>query len=251
MSALAATSAISPVFPAWPAALALAFNLALLVAGVMTPGLAMFAPIVTRFDGSRRQIALTFDDGPSPTSTPELLAELARHNARATFFVLGTKAERHPEILAAIHAGGHEIGLHGLEHDRLLSFRHPNQIVAQLERAQAIVMATTGRSARLFRPPIGHVSPRTAKAARRLGLTLVGWSIRARDGLASAKAGDVARRVVSRLGPGAIVLLHDASERDQYRPASVAAIVPILAAIAERGLACVTVSEALSADQHA
>jgi len=244
--ALATGTILSPAFPFWPTAAALAFDLAILVASVMIPGLATYAPIVCWADPGREQVALTFDDGPSPTSTPKLLAELARHQARATFFVLGAKAERFPDILRAIHAAGHEIGLHGQEHDRLLSLRHPRRIIADLERAQAIVTATTGQPARLFRPPVGHVSPRTAAAARRLGLTLVGWSIRARDGRAGARADHVARRVISRLRPGAIVLLHDASEREEFEPASVAAIGPILAAIAKQGLACATVSESLS-----
>jgi peptidoglycan-N-acetylglucosamine deacetylase len=249
--ALVAATVLSPVFPLWPIAIALACDLAVVVAGVMTPGLALFAPIVCHVGPSYHQIALTFDDGPSPQSTPKVLEELARHHARATFFVLGAKAERNPEILRAIHAAGHEIGLHGQEHDRLLSFRHPSRIVAELERAQAIVKAVTGRPARLFRPPVGHVSPRTAEAARRLGLTIVGWSVRARDGLAGATASDVARRVISQLRPGTIVLLHDASEREQYEPAGIAAIGPILTAITERRLVCVTVSEALSAAKRA
>jgi peptidoglycan/xylan/chitin deacetylase (PgdA/CDA1 family) len=244
--ALATVGILSPAFPLWPIAAALALDLAIVLAGVMIPGLALFAPVVCHVGRRRQQIALTFDDGPSPRSTPKLLAELARHQARATFFVLGAKAERFPEILRAIHAAGHEIGVHGQTHDRLLSLRHPRKIVADLERAQSIVAAATGHPARLFRPPVGHVSPRTAVAARRLGLTLVGWNVRARDGLAGARADAVARRVVSRLRPGAIVLLHDASERDQFEPASVAAIGPILTALSERGLACVTVSEGLS-----
>jgi peptidoglycan-N-acetylglucosamine deacetylase len=248
--ALATATAVAPAFPLWPVVLALALDLALLLAGVMTPRLAMFGPVVSSIGRARPQVALTFDDGPNPTSTPRILAELARHNARATFFVLGAKAERNPEILRAIHAAGHEVGLHGQQHDRLLSLRHPDKIASEVERAQAIVTATIGQPARLFRPPIGHVSPRTAQAARKLGLTLVGWSVRAGDGLAGARADVVARRVISGLESGAIVLLHDASERDLYQPASIAAIGPILTAIAERGLACVTVSEALSTDQH-
>jgi peptidoglycan-N-acetylglucosamine deacetylase len=88
-------------------------------------------------------------------------------------------------------------------------------------------------------------------AVRRLGLTLVGWNVRARDGLASATASTVLRRVVNRLAPGAIVLLHDASEREQYQPASVAALPQILSEIRRRGLACVTVAQALSTDTRA
>jgi peptidoglycan-N-acetylglucosamine deacetylase len=247
---LAAAGIWGRAFPACPIVVALLAHLALVLAGVMIPRLSMFAPIVCQASGARREVALTFDDGPNPESTRKVLAELARHKAHATFFILGAKAQEHPDVLRDIQSAGHEIGLHGYLHDRLLSFRRPDRIVADLERAQSIIKATTGQTSRLFRPPVGHVSPRTAVAARRLGLVLVGWSVRARDGLASTSAGNVVRRVVDRLAPGAIVLFHDASERDTHEPAGVTALPRILDEIASRGLACVTVSEALSPQPH-
>jgi peptidoglycan-N-acetylglucosamine deacetylase len=251
LCALAVAQGLSATVDLWPIALALVLYAAVVVAGVMSPGLAMFAPILCRGASRRPEVALTFDDGPSPLSTPNVLAELARHNARATFFVLGAKAQNNQELLQSIHAAGHEIGLHGFEHDRLFSIRHPSRIEAELVRAQSIVRAVTGQTPRLFRPPVGHVSPRTAVAVRRLGLTLVGWNVRARDGLAGTTAAKVLRRVLPRLAPGAIVLLHDASEREQYQPAGVAALPEILAEIHRRGLACVTVSQALSTEPRA
>lgn len=237
---------VSPNLPAWPTAAALAGYTTIILTGVMTPQLGMFAPVLCRTKSGRAEIALTFDDGPSPGSTPKVLAELARHDARATFFVLGEKVEQHPEILQAIHAAGHEIGLHGQQHDRLLSIRHPRRIASQLAQVQSLVQSVTGCTPHLFRPPVGHVSPRTAVAARRLGLTLVGWSVRGRDGLRRATAAAVATRVKRGLAPGSIVLLHDASEREQFEPAGVAALSEILAETSRRGLACVTLTEALS-----
>lgn len=246
LGALAVGQALSAPLGLWPVALALALYAAVVLAGVMTPRLAMFAPIRCRGDTGRPEVALTFDDGPSPISTPRVLAELARHHARATFFVLGAKVQKYPEILRAIHEAGHEIGLHGWWHDRLFSLRHPRRIEAELVRAQALVKSVTGHVPGLFRPPVGHVSPRTALAARRLGLALIGWNIRSRDGLAGATVPKVLGRVLGRLAPGSIVLLHDASEREQYEPAGVAALPEILAELSRRGLACVTVSHALA-----
>jgi peptidoglycan/xylan/chitin deacetylase (PgdA/CDA1 family) len=243
---LAVLALRSPDLPVWPIGAALLAYLAIIVTGVLTPRLAMFAPVLSRGTGGRPEIALTFDDGPSPRTTPKVLAELARHGARATFFVLGAKVERHPEILKAIAAAGHEIGVHGQRHDRLLSLRHPRRIQAEIEQARTTVESITGSEPRLFRPPVGHVSPRTAIAARKLGLILVGWSIRARDGLRQTSAASVVRRVSAGLRPGAIVLLHDASENEQFEPAGVAALPEILAEAGRRGLACVTLSEALS-----
>jgi peptidoglycan/xylan/chitin deacetylase (PgdA/CDA1 family) len=230
----------------WPAALAPFVYCAVILAGVMIPRLAMFAPVVWRASGNRAEFALTFDDGPGPTSTRKVLASLARRNAHATFFVLGTKARANPEVLREIVAAGHELGLHGEHHDRLLSFRHPDRIVADLERVLATVESTTGQRPRLFRPPLGHVSPRTAQAARHLGLTLVGWSTRGRDGLARTTGATTLRRVVAGLRPGAIILLHDAGERGEYEPAGVTALPEILQEADRRGLRCVSVSEALA-----
>ncbi len=235
----------------WPAALVLVGYLAVILAGVMNPQLAMFARVVSRVSGNRAEVALTFDDGPSAISTRKVLASLARGNAHATFFVLGAKARATPEVLREIAAAGHELGIHGDHHDRLLSLRHPDRIVADLERALGAVESATGLRPRLFRPPLGHISPRTALAAHRLGLTLVGWSARGRDGLARTTVATTIRRIASGLRSGAIILLHDAAERGEHEPAGVAALPEILQEAARRGLRCVSVSEALSSEPPA
>lgn len=235
-----------PTLPVWPLGAALIAHLTIVLLGVLNPRLSMFASVVCSAASGRLEIALTFDDGPSPQTTPKVLAELARHDARATFFVLGDKAARHPELLRAITAAGHEIGVHGWAHDRLLSVRHPRRIMAEIDRARSVIHTITGFRPQLFRPPVGHVSPRTAVASRDLGLTLVGWSVRARDGLEHTTTSDVVKRVTGGLRPGAIVLLHDASEHERFEPAGVAALSEILGEATRRGLACVTLSEALS-----
>jgi peptidoglycan/xylan/chitin deacetylase (PgdA/CDA1 family) len=203
----------------------------------------MFAPVVLHLDRTRQEIALTFDDGPEATSTREVLSTLAHFDARATFFVLGEKVRVAPEVLREIAEAGHAIGIHGDHHYRLFSLRHPDRIVAELEQARDAVAAVTGNRPTLFRPPVGHVSPRTAAAVRRLGLTLVGWSVRGRDGLASASAEAVQSRVVAGLVPGAVVLLHDAAERGDRVPAGVAALSGILEEAARRGLRCVAIPQ--------
>jgi peptidoglycan-N-acetylglucosamine deacetylase len=225
-------------------AIVLSGYVAVLLAGVMMPQLAMFAPVVLRLSSTRQEIALTFDDGPEPASTREVLATLARFNAHATFFVLGEKVRKAPDVLREIADAGHAIGIHGDWHDRLLSLRNPKRIVADIERARDAVAAVIGKRPLLFRPPIGHVSPRTAVAMRHLGLTLVGWNVRGRDGIADATAEAVQRRVTAGLRPGAIVLLHDAAERGERVPAGVAALPGILEEAARRGLRCVPIPPA-------
>jgi peptidoglycan-N-acetylglucosamine deacetylase len=242
-----ATLVLAALAPAllWLAAPATVVYAGLILAGAMTPRFAMFAPVVCRASCSHAAVALTFDDGPSPQTTRIVLSTLARLGARATFFVLASKVRRHPEILREIAAAGHDIGVHGDGHDRLLAFRHPDAIVSELERALTTIETVAGQRPRLFRPPLGHVSPRTAQAARRLGLTLVGWSVRARDGLASTSADSALRRVAAGLVPGAIVLLHDASEREQHQPAGVTALPAIIEEANKRGLRCVPLTELL------
>jgi len=213
-----------------------------LVVGVMVPQLGLFAPSLSRAISGRAEIALTFDDGPDASTTPSILSILAAAGAPATFFVLGAKVQEAPEVLRAIAAAGHEIGIHGHTHDRFLSLRKPSSIVDRVARAQSTVEAVTGHRPTLFRPPLGHVSPRTAKAARAARLTLVAWSVRSRDGRASTSSQEVARRVLTRLRPGDIVLMHDAAEHGLHAPASIAALPGILEEIGRRGLRCVTVS---------
>lgn len=205
--------------------------------GVLDPRLAMFAPALLRVPG--HAIALTFDDGPDATSTRAVLDTLARAGAHATFFVLGEKVRAAPEVLREIARAGHAIGIHGDRHDRLLSLRSPSRIADDLERARISVAEIAGVKPCLFRPPVGHVSPRTAVAAKRLGLTIVGWSVRGGDGLASATPAAVRDRVCRRLRPGSIVLLHDAAEHGGRQPAGIAALPAILEQASHAGLSCV------------
>jgi peptidoglycan-N-acetylglucosamine deacetylase len=224
------------VLPAAGAALA---YIAVILWGVMAPGMAMFAPVLVRLPDAGNAIALTFDDGPDPLTTPAVLHTLARFGAHATFFVLGEKVRAAPDVLRAIARAGHTIGIHGDRHDRLLSLRSPKHIVAELERARVSVAEIIGHKPRLFRPPVGHVSPRTAVATNQLGLTIVGWSVRGRDGLSSTSVPDVERRVRAGLRPGVIVLLHDAAERGGREPAGIAALPAILECAARAGLRCI------------
>jgi len=243
---LLAAAAVLPLVLGAPALglglAALAGYLVVLLGGVMSPQLAMFAPVLLHTDRTRPEIALTFDDGPDPVSTRQVLATLARFDAQATFFVLGEKARAAPDVLREIANAGHTIGIHADWHDRLFSLRHPSRIVADVERAQDTVATITGKRPSLFRPPLGHISSRTAVAARRLGLNFVGWEVRSRDGLAGTSAETVLRRVLAGLRPGAIVLLHDAAERGQRVPAGVMALPGILEEAARRGLRCVSLS---------
>lgn len=235
---LAARSVLGPPPPLWVSMACFAGYAALVGMGVLRPSLEMFADVVWRGPEGAVGIALTFDDGPHPDHTRSILDELDRADCKATFFVLAEKAERHPELVAEIVRRGHALGMHGRTHDRLFALRSLARVRRDLSFAVDLLTRATGQTPRLFRPPVGQTNPTIARAAREKGLTLVGWSVRAFDGVRTDPA-RVAARVVRRLAPGAIVLLHDAAERDDRVPAALAALPRILEAMKARDLSAV------------
>lgn len=217
--------------------------------GIVFPRWGMFADVVEAAEPGRHVIALTFDDGPNPDTTPTVLDHLARHSAKATFFVIGKKAESMPQLIRAIVDAGHELGLHGYSHSRLTAFRHERYIEADLTRARAVLEPYAPGGIRWFRPPIGHVTLRIGRVAKRLGLRIVCWSVRGLDGLPSAEPAKVARRVSLGIEDGGIVALHDAYERVDGTPAGVVVLDDILREITERGLRSVTLTELLEGSE--
>jgi peptidoglycan/xylan/chitin deacetylase (PgdA/CDA1 family) len=238
--ALAVRSALGAPVPLWVALVAFAGYAGLVTWGVLSPSLEMFAEVVWHGPEGARGVALTFDDGPHPIFTRSVLEELDRAGVKATFFVIGEKGARQPELLKEMAARGHLVGVHGDRHDRAFSFRSMRRVRSDLERAVDVVAKATGERPRFFRPPVGQTNPRIAKAAKELGLTIVGWSLRGRDGI-RADPKRVAARVIPRLRDGAIVLLHDAAERDDRKPAAPEALPRILAALREREIQAVRI----------
>lgn len=155
-----------------------------------------------------RRVALTFDDGPDPQRTPAVLDLLARQGVRATFFVVGARAEAHPELVRRMVAEGHVVGNHSYTHSRRFPLRSLGRTVEELRRTGEVLHRITGRQPRLFRPPFGVTNPTIARAVRRLGLDPVGWSIRSLDTMGQSPE-RVAARILRRLHPGAVILLHD------------------------------------------
>ena len=191
---------------------------------------------------ARRCFSLTFDDGPSPRNTPRLLEVLERHGARATFFLLASRVRRHPELARRIAAERHEIGIHGDTH--LPAWSLPRRwLTRDVDRAVAAVRDACGRTPRHYRAPFGLLLPSQADWLRAHGLVAVLGSVYPRD----HAAGDprvIARRVVTGLESGAIVILHDSSVLgDMNREPTVTAVDEILTRAAERDLRCVPVAE--------
>jgi peptidoglycan/xylan/chitin deacetylase (PgdA/CDA1 family) len=158
--------------------------------------------------GTAGHVAVTFDDGPDPTSTPAFLEALDRLGWRVTFFMLGSMVDRAPALAAEVAAAGHEVAVHGYAHRSEL-FRPPAVIAGDLARAVDSVSTATDRPLRWFRPPYGTLSAGGVLAARRHRLRPVLWSTWGRDWRAEATPATVVADVGEHLGPGATVLLHD------------------------------------------
>jgi peptidoglycan/xylan/chitin deacetylase (PgdA/CDA1 family) len=158
--------------------------------------------------GRRGHTAITFDDGPDPESTPQILDVLAAADCRATFFLLGSMTRRAPDLAAAIVSAGHEIGVHGDRHRSTLR-QTPNQLRADIDCAASTIAEASGAQLHWYRPPYGTLSTAAMCTARRVGLQPVLWTSWGRDWRAAATSEsvlcDLRRGVLDR----GTVLLHD------------------------------------------
>src|SRR5205807_8537451 len=185
-----------------------------LAAAHAAPALVRLVPsaprLLPRLHGVGRpdHLALTFDDGPDPRSTPAFLEALAALGWTATFFMLGAMVRRAPGLAAEVAAAGHEIGVHADEHRSQLR-RSPRGVLVDLTRALSIVEDATGVRPVWFRPPYGAISSGTLLAARRLELQMVLWTSWGKDWRAEATPSSVVADLERGLVPGATVVLHD------------------------------------------
>ncbi|WP_284749240.1 polysaccharide deacetylase family protein [Amycolatopsis sp. RTGN1] len=170
-------------------------------------------------------VALTFDDGPYPETTPALLAALG--GVRATFFLWGEHAAAHPALVRAIAAAGHTIGNHTWTHPRLTGLDAGTRD-EEVRRTQDLLAELTGTRPALFRPPYGDTGPTVAETIAGHGLTEVLWTVDTRDW--DGASADEVEAAASLVEPGGVVLMHEG------RPATVEAVPRILTALAARGL---------------
>lgn len=159
--------------------------------------------------GAPEHIALTFDDGPNPRSTPLFLRELDRLGLRATFFLLGSELAKAPELAREMAAAGHEIALHGWYHRRMVWYG-PKRTYDEMARGRDLIAEVTGTAPRWFRPPYGVTTTANLLTARRLGLTPVLWTCWGWDWSAKSTPDSVRQTVrASGLASGGTILLHD------------------------------------------
>lgn len=153
-------------------------------------------------------IALTFDDGPDPVDTPKLLDLLQEKGVKATFFVVGKRAEQHPEIVRRAWEEGHLIANHTWSHYSLFCFLTPRRLRSEIERGAESVRRICGHSSQYFRSPVGQRHPFLRGYLEEAGFEYVSWSIRSRDTL-TWNSDVLARRILKHVASGDIILLHD------------------------------------------
>lgn len=159
--------------------------------------------------GNGRQVAFTFDDGPHPVYTPQLLDLLKKFQVKATFFVLGSKAAQYPELILRMHREGHLIGIHNYRHYPN-AFMTPKQICQQIDQTAEIVMQITGERPSYYRPPWGILNFFDLWIHQDFHIVL--WSVMAGDWKRRGGSSKVKKRLIRRLKDGSIFLLHDSGE---------------------------------------
>lgn len=196
-------------------------------------------------NAKRRQIALTFDDGPHPLYTPQVLELLHRHHAKATFFCVGKNVIKHPEIVKQIQETGHTVGNHSYTHSATIDFHGKNSWLNELRRADTAIEQVIGYRPTLFRPPYGVTTPHLAAAIHRSGHHVVGWRVRPYDTVQRRSTAQIVHTVLRQVKPGAIILLHDTHNR------MAPALEQLLPELQRRGYTCVTVAQLINQDAYA
>ena len=216
---------------------------------------ALLPALVSRIFGFRvfrrgqteREIALTFDDGPDPEYTPELLDLLKRHGAKGTFFVVGENADKHPDIIARIHEEGHILAIHNYVHKSNWLMR-PSTVKRQIQRTSDAIERVTGIKPKYYRPPWGIVN--LFDFAKKGRIQIVLWTSLFGDWSAKVGVEKLYRRMRRKLRPGEVFLLHDCGTTfgaDRDAPANtIAALSRILEDGRKLGLTFVGIDEMIA-----
>lgn len=224
-----------PVGPAVAIGALWAASQAVVLTELMRPRSRLFGSNLWRARPQPR-VALTFDDGPHPADTPAILDTLRATGSRATFFFVGSRARRHPELVRRVAREGHEIGSHSDTHPWWFSLAGPGRLRREVRDGTETLEQIAGRRPRFFRPPMGHKNVFLSDELSAAGLTMATWSARSYDTLGRAPD-KIIDTVVARARPGGIILLHEGVRRERGRPsATVIALPGIIAGLKARGL---------------
>lgn len=182
-----------------------------------------------------KAVAITFDDGPTEF-TNKVLDHLGTQNHKATFFCVGNRIEKRPDILDRIVKDGHLIGNHTYSHSKHIGFKNTKGIIIELIQTDELIKRSTGAYPKYFRPPFGVTNPNIMRAIRKTRHDVIGWNIRSLDTMLEDED-KIFQRIVKQVSPGSIILLHDTSEK------SINVLVRLLIYLNENNYRSLTVDE--------
>lgn len=161
-----------------------------------------------------KEVALTFDDGPTEF-TPKFLDLLHTHNIKATFFCIGQQIEKHPEIFKRIISEGHSVGNHTYTHTKKIGFLSSSQIIDEIQKCDENIFKVGNTTTSLYRPPFGVTNPNISKAIKRTHKKSIGWNVRSLDTVITDEK-KILKRITKKLKKGDLILLHDTSQKTYH-----------------------------------
>lgn len=189
----------------------------IVVIGVREIRFEFFCKALCHGQADERSVALTFDDGPDPQTTPALIEMLAKHNIKATFFVTGQKAEKEPAIIKQLNEAGHLVANHSYSHPWYLNLVFAKDLEKQILRTKAILEKIIGSDCIYFRPPMGLTNPYYRAILKRNNIKMIGWNIRTYDKYKEKQ--QIAEKIFKKIRNGSIIMMHDSGvsiEKLQY-----------------------------------
>jgi peptidoglycan/xylan/chitin deacetylase (PgdA/CDA1 family) len=211
----------------------------LLLYATLVPNCQWWGPVIRSFHTTQPEVWITIDDGPSPVHTVKVLELLERFDARATFFVVGRRAEEYPHLITEILSRGHEIANHTYTHPSAMFWAAgPARIATEIDLCAELLRSAPDRPARLFRAPAGMKNLFVHPELARRGLALIGWTVRGLDTVQREPA-LVAERILRAAKAGAIILLHEGHRIAKDPEFSLRCLELTLNGLAERGYRCV------------
>ncbi len=218
----------------------LLLHIPVIIYGIVNLQAGFFCRTYCRRPGEKNRCALTFDDGPDPLLTPAILDLLDEYSITATFFLIGRKVRRHPELARAIVDRGHEVACHDLDHHPTANFRRHHRMVTDIREACSIIAEATGKYPRHYRPPVGLSNPHLRTALEELSMSCIGWTRSLGD--AGNRFPRTFSRMSSLVSPGSIILLHDCLPDQTVRELFLDNLRSLCSQMTNRGISGVSVS---------
>ncbi len=199
--------------------------------------------LIRQVKTDQKAVALTFDDGPDPVNTPALLEVLEKNNAKATFFVLGSRAEKQPDLIKKMAEAGHELGNHSYSHADF-NGKSDEFILEEIKKTSDILCRLTGQTPEFFRPPGGYLSYAMVDLTKAEGLTIGYWTWQqdSKDWRDGTTAAQIAEHIKKNIAPGQIIVLHDGASNGEQTVKAMDILIPELN---KQGYHFVTMSELL------